>query len=72
MFDFFSRAAGHEPDVDIPIVSTGLRPGETLSQALVGDGEVLQGSHVEGVGWVEAPPRADWDRFDREPAQTWA
>jgi len=60
------RAAGHEPDVDIPIVFTGLRPGDKLSEELLGEGEVLQASHVEGVGWVEAPPRTDWDRFDHE------
>lgn len=60
------RSAGYEPDVDIPIVFTGLRPGEKLSEELVGEGESLEASHVEGVGWVAATPRTDWDDFDRE------
>jgi len=30
---------GLRPDVDIPIVYTGIRPGEKLHEELVGDGE---------------------------------
>ncbi len=51
------------------IVFTRLRPGEKLSEELVGKGDVLQASHVEGVGWVEAPRRTDWTLFDRDLAE---
>ncbi|MEQ1729628.1 MAG: polysaccharide biosynthesis protein, partial [Vicinamibacterales bacterium] len=59
------RSAGYEPDVDIPIVFTGPRPGEKLSEELVGEGEIPQASHLDGVGWVAAAPPPDWGRFDR-------
>ncbi len=58
------RSAGYEPDVDIPIVFTGPRPGEKLSEELVGEGETPQASDIDGVGWVAAVPHPDWDGFD--------
>ncbi len=63
------RSAGHEPDVDVPIVFTGLRPGEKLSEELVGEGEALEPSPIDGIGWVAATPRVGWEGFDRELAE---
>ncbi|MFD2614856.1 polysaccharide biosynthesis protein [Paenibacillus gansuensis] len=37
----FLRLAGFEPDVDIPIVYTGIRPGEKLSESLFYDYETV-------------------------------
>ncbi|MEW6046938.1 MAG: nucleoside-diphosphate sugar epimerase/dehydratase [Bacillota bacterium] len=40
------RLSGYEPGVDIPIVFTGVRPGEKIAEQLFGDGEsVLPTSH---------------------------
>jgi FlaA1/EpsC-like NDP-sugar epimerase len=58
------RAAGLEPEIDVPIVFTGLRPGEKLSEELVGDDEQLTRSGVPGIGWVEPAERSDWRSFE--------
>jgi FlaA1/EpsC-like NDP-sugar epimerase len=59
------RLAGLTPNVDVPIVFTGLRPGEKLDEELVGEGEHLIPSKVDGIGWVAAPERHDWLAFTR-------
>ena len=43
------RLAGLEPDVDVEIVFTGLRPGERLREALESVGEELHPTSVPGV-----------------------
>jgi len=48
--------AGLEPGRDIPIVITGLRPGEKMEEELAGPGESLFGTRFEKV--LEIPPAA--------------
>lgn len=43
------RLAGLEPDVDIAIAFSGLRPGERLSEALESEGEALAPTTVAGI-----------------------
>ena len=43
------RLSGYEPDVDIPIVYTGLRPGEKLYEEVLMDEEGLRESGRKGI-----------------------
>jgi FlaA1/EpsC-like NDP-sugar epimerase/lipopolysaccharide/colanic/teichoic acid biosynthesis glycosyltransferase len=43
------RLSGHLPDQDIPIVFTGMRPGEKLYEELVGQTETCEPSCVDNV-----------------------
>ena len=56
------RLAGLTPEKDIPIVFVGLRPGEKLSQELVGVDETVLPSGVEGIVCVQPRvlPEAAW------------
>ena len=42
--------SGHVPDGDIPIVITGLRPGEKLDEQLMTDEEAARSREVHGLG----------------------
>jgi FlaA1/EpsC-like NDP-sugar epimerase len=54
------RLAGLEPDTDIAIAFTGLRPGERLREVLEGRGEELRPTAIEGVQATDAgAPAAD-------------
>lgn len=46
--------AGLEPGKDIPIIITGLRPGEKMEEELAGPGELLCGTRFEKI--LEIPP----------------
>ncbi|HUO52823.1 MAG TPA: nucleoside-diphosphate sugar epimerase/dehydratase [Gemmatimonadaceae bacterium] len=66
------RLSGLEPDVDIPIVFTGLRPGEKLHEQLTSDGEATLPTRYQKIRIVqtEAPTALDdglgrlWDALE--------
>ena len=43
------RLAGLTPEIDIPIVFTGLRPGEKLYEELLHEGEAPRATQLTGV-----------------------
>lgn len=51
------RLAGKRPDVDLPIVITGLRPGERLHEQLISVKESIIGEAAGGVTAVTTAPR---------------
>lgn len=55
------RLCGYEPEKEIPIKITGIRPGEKLTEQLVGVGESTQAtSHPKVQKVITAVPRAEW------------
>ena len=59
------RLAGYEPEVDIPIVYTGLRPGEKLYEELLMDEEGLQ-STANALIFIGRPIKMDEATFEAE------
>ncbi|GMU78163.1 MAG: dTDP-glucose 4,6-dehydratase [Acidimicrobiia bacterium] len=56
------RLVGRRPGIDIEIAITGMRPGEKLSEALVGPGETVEGTGpILGINPVVMSP-TDLDR----------
>ncbi len=53
------RLAGRQPDKDVHIVFTGLRPGEKLNEELFHAGEALQPTDIKGI-MLAAPRTADY------------
>lgn len=58
------RLSGLEPDRDIEIVFTGLRPGEKMYEALVADDERLVKTHHEKIRVIESPGENGRNIFD--------
>ncbi|NIN59520.1 MAG: polysaccharide biosynthesis protein [Xanthomonadales bacterium] len=59
------RLAGQEPDRDIQIVYTGLRPGEKLYEELFHELEPYEKTTHEKI-FLAHPRRADWDELRSE------
>lgn len=57
------RLSGYEPDADIAIVYTGLRPGERLNEALVGRDEAAETAEGEQV-WVARVSPPEWTQLE--------
>lgn len=49
------RLCGYEPNIDIPLVFTGMRPGEKLHEALTTSAEVIQPAPCDGLFTVLRP-----------------
>ena len=59
--------SGYEPEIDIPIVYTGLRPGEKLYEELKHTGEVkVQTNHKKIVILKDGKPVKLWNEFKKD------
>jgi len=63
------RLSGFVPEDDIEIVFTGLRPGEKLSEELVGSDELVERSTVEKVMRVRSQTPPIMDRLGAQVAE---
>jgi FlaA1/EpsC-like NDP-sugar epimerase len=61
------KLSGYEPEIDIPIVYTGLRPGEKLYEELKHTGEVkVQTNHKKIVILKDGKPVKLWNEFKKD------
>ena len=69
------RLSGRKPDEEIPIVFTGMRPGEKLFEELVGEGELVEAAPVDKISRIvsRAPHpgafESDLQELERSAAQ---
>jgi FlaA1/EpsC-like NDP-sugar epimerase len=59
------RLSGYEPDVDIPIVYTGLRPGEKMYEECLKEEEGLRKTQNDLI-FIGKPIEYDWETFFEE------
>lgn len=57
------RPCGYEPDVDIPIVFTGARPGEKISEELFADAEAVESTSHPRIWRAKPGLGNDGDRL---------
>jgi O-antigen biosynthesis protein WbqV len=57
------RLHGLRPDLDIPIVYSGLRPGEKLWEEIFYDAEAVRATSADGV-WVASDPAESWSDLE--------
>jgi len=55
------RLCGLEPEIDIPIVFTGLRPGEKLHEELITDAEDVVRTNHQNIMMLRTNERAIWN-----------
>jgi len=53
------RLSGYEPEKDIPIHFTGLRPGEKLHELLTAEDEIIESAPCKGLSLVHRPTYFD-------------
>ena len=63
------RLSGYVPEDDIPIKIVGLRPGEKLSEDLVGRGETAEPSGIEGILRIQPSAVTDSTRLRDQVAK---
>ena len=68
------RLSGFVPDQEIPIIFTGLRPGEKLAEELVGPDETVMPSPLKGIMSVRLKeiPAYDWLASGVSELERWA
>jgi FlaA1/EpsC-like NDP-sugar epimerase len=62
------RLSGLRPDIDIPIVFTGVRPGEKLSEQLTLDEEQAAKTRHEKI-WIGRVATLEWEVLERHLAE---
>jgi len=60
------RLRGLRPDVDIPVIYTGPRPGEKIHEELLGDGEQREPTSHPYIFRVWTNRLPDRDEYDRQ------
>ena len=60
------RLSGYVPEEDVAIAFVGLRPGEKLSEELIGKDEAADATPAEGILRVQLSTPPEWHTFTRQ------